>query len=133
MIRYGWKRDNNGVVPCPIEQAIAALICKRRAAGWTYSKIAHSMRFPMRAEKPWTPTQVHRVVRNRPASGYDEKTLFQGEAMEGDVTPEMIDAGMLAYDDHWYPGIGLEDARKVFAAAYRAMRQAAPETGAHES
>lgn len=126
MIRYGWKRGNDRVVPCPIEQAIAALICKRRAAGWSYFKIASSLRFPMRAGKPWTPIQAHRVVKNKPEGGYDEKTLFQGEALGSDVTPEMIDAGMQAYDDRWHPGIGLEDARKAFAAAYRAMRQAAP-------
>jgi hypothetical protein len=132
-IRYGWKRGNDEVVPCPVEQAIAALICKRRALGWSYFKIAKSLRFPMRAGTPWTMIQVHRVVKNTPAGGYDEKTILRKEEPESDVTPAMIDAGMLAYDDRWHPGIGLEDARKVFAETYRAMRQAAPETGAHQT
>lgn len=125
-IQYGWKRENDEVVPCPVEQAIAALICKRRAAGWSYFKIARSLRFPLRAGTPWTPIQAHRIVKRAPAGGYDEKTLFLGEELDGDVTPEMIDAGMLAFDGRWHAGIGLEEARKVFAETYRAMRQAAP-------
>ena len=125
-IRYGWKRGNDDVVPCPIEQAIAALICKRRALGWSYFKIAKSLRFPMRAGTPWTMIQVHRVVKNTPAGGYDERTLFQGEEVDDGVTPAMIEAGMLAFDDRWHTGIGLEEARKVFAETYRAMQRAAP-------
>lgn len=128
-IQYGWKRGNDEIIPCPVEQAIAALICKRRALGWSYFKIARSLRFPMRAGPTWTAIQVYRVVKNTPAGGYDERTILRKEEPESDitVTPAMIEAGMRAYDARWHPGIGFEDARKVFAEAYRAMRQAAPE------